>query len=257
MKAETILEGYPSGTEFLIRETTVVDHNPGAPHLSSYELNGFRRNPRLFRRRELGYVGDGNRASDLVDHAAHVLILDGQAAYEHEFALHGSIAKSMAKTALDDTQSVLIENMNDAVHAHVHAAALLATGVASGVVRVEYEGLPCHAQLDWLSPDRGIVELKLCENLDWLAMDARVHDTVHHLAFQRSLVEAASGHRHLVHLIAVEQREPFRCGVWRLGDELLTHAEKENTEAIARLRNCRRTGQWPTGYEGIRDCDWI
>lgn len=255
MKAETILEGYPSGTEFLIRETTVVEPNPGARHLSSYELNEFRRNPRLFRRRELGYVGDGNGAGDLLDHAAHVLILDGQEALEREFASQGAKAKSPDRLTI--AQAALIENMNDSVYAHAHAAALLATGVAGGVVRVEYEGLPCHAQLDWLCPERGLVELKSCENLDWFPMDARVHDTVHHLAFQRSLVEAASGRRHRVHVIAVERREPFRCGVWRLGEELLTRAEKENKKAINRLRECRRTGLWPTGYEDIRDCDWI
>ena len=69
---------------------------------------------------------------------------------------------------LDDEQAALIENMNAAVRAHEHAAALLADGVAEGVVRAEYCGVPCQARLDWLNPERGIVDLKTCDNLDWL-----------------------------------------------------------------------------------------
>ena len=77
---------------------------------------------------------------------------------------------------LDDEQAALIESMNAAVRAHEHAAALLADGVAEGVVRAEYCGMPCQARLDWLNPERGIVDLKTCDNLDWLQMDARSYE---------------------------------------------------------------------------------
>ena len=60
-----------------------------------------------------------------------------------------------------------------------------------------------------------------------------------------------------VHLIAVEKREPLRCGVWRMGEEVLGLAQKENEEAIERLKVCRENDDWPTGYEDIRIFDWI
>ncbi len=55
----------------------------------------------------------------------------------------------------------------------------------------------------------------------------------------------------------MEKREPFRCGVWRMGEDVLGIAQKENEEAIARLKACRERDHWPTGYEDIRVFDWI
>jgi len=55
-----------------------------------------------------------------------------------------------------------------------------------------------------------------------------------------------------VHLIAVEKKEPFRCGVWRVSDDTLAIARQENEAAIRRLLACRQHDEWPTGYEGIR-----
>ena len=55
-----------------------------------------------------------------------------------------------------------------------------------------------------------------------------------------------------VHIVAVEKREPFRCGVWRVSDDTLAIARKENEAAIRRLIRCRDLGDWPTGYEEIR-----
>ena len=158
---------------------------------------------------------------------------------------------------LDDEQATLIESMNAAVRAHEHAVALLADGIAEGVVRAEYRGVPCQARLDWLNAERGIVDLKTCDNLDWLQMDARSYGYAHQMAFYRSLVAVATGETLPVYLIAVEKREPLRCGVWRMGENVLGTVQKENEEAIERLKTCRERDHWPTGYEDIRVFDWI
>jgi hypothetical protein len=55
-----------------------------------------------------------------------------------------------------------------------------------------------------------------------------------------------------VHLVAVEKKEPHRCGVWRVSDDTLSIAQQENEAAIRRLRNCTSLGNWPTGYEDVR-----
>ena len=102
-------------------------------------------------------------------------------------------ADAQGKPVLTDDQVVLIENLNAAVHAHEHAAALLADGVPEGVIRADYCGMACQARLDWLSPQRGIVDLKTCDNLDWLQMDARSYGYVHQLAFYRSLAACVTG----------------------------------------------------------------
>jgi len=260
---------------FLLRETPEIYHAQSARFMSSHKLADFRRNIPLFRKKELGLVKEEDRPAYLVGRAAHALILEGREAYEAEYAFGGPInpktgapfgsrtkafqdwAETQGKPVLDDDQAALIESMYAAVRAHEYAVALLADGIAEGVVRAEYCGMPCQARLDWLNPARGIVDLKTCDNLDWLEMDARSFGYAHQMAFYRSVLACVIGVVLPVHLVAVEKREPFRAGVWRMSEQVLGVARKENEEAIARLKTCRDRDHWPTGYEDIRVFDWI
>ncbi|MCB1965665.1 MAG: PD-(D/E)XK nuclease-like domain-containing protein, partial [Candidatus Accumulibacter sp.] len=238
-------------------------------------LAEFRRNPLLFHKKELGLVQDQDRPAYVLGRAAHVLILEGREAYEQAYAFGGPInpktgqpfgsrtktfqdwAEAKGKPVLDDDQAALIESLSASVLVHKHAAALLADGVAEGVIRAEYCGVPCQARLDWLNPESGIVDLKTCDNLDWLQMDARTYGYAYQLAFYRSLAATLTGQRLPVYMIAVEKREPLRTGVWRMSEEVLGLAQKENEEAIARLIACREKDEWLTGYEDIRTYDLI
>ena len=259
----------------LIREPADVYHAQAGKYLSSHMLADFRRNPLLFHKKELGLVQDQDRPAYVVGRAAHVLILEGREAYDRTYAFGGPInpktglpfgsrtkafqewADAQGKPVLDDDQAALIESLNAAVQAHNHASALLADGVAEGVVRAEYCGLPCQSRLDWLNPERGIVDLKTCDNLDWLQMDARSYGYAYQLAFYRSMAACLTGELLPVYMVAVEKREPLRCGVWRMSEEVLGLAQKENEEAIAHLQACRERDEWLTGYEDIRTFDCI
>ncbi len=259
----------------LIQEPADVYHAQAGKYLSSHLLAEFRRNPLLFHKKELGLVQDQDRPAYVLGRAAHVLILEGREDYERAYAFGGPVnpktgqpfgsrtkafqdwAEAMGKPVLDDDQAALIESLNASVRAHKHAAALLADGVAEGVIRAEYCGVPCQARLDWLNPESGIVDLKTCDNLDWLQMDARSYGYVYQLAFYRSLAATLSGERLPVYMIAVEKREPLRTGVWRMSEEVLGLAQKENEEAVARLIACREKDEWLTGYEDIRTYDLI
>ncbi len=262
-------------TDILIREPAEVYHAQAANYLSSHRLAEFRRNPPLFRKRELGLVLEEDRPAYLIGRAAHVLILEGRETYEREYAFGGPVnpktgerfgsrtkafqewAEAQGKPVLDDEQAALIENLNAAVRSHEHAAALLAEGVPEGVIRTDYCGVSCQARLDWLNPGRGIVDLKTCDHIDWLESDARTYAYAHQLAFYRALLTLAAGSTPPVYLIAVEKREPFRCGVWRMGEGVLGIAQQENQDAIARLLRSRATDTWPSGYETIREFDWL
>lgn len=259
----------------LIREPADVYHAKAGEYLSSHLLAEFRHNPLLFHKKELGLVQDQDRPAYVLGRAAHVLILEGREAYEQAYAFGGPInpktgqpfgsrtkafqdwAEAKGKPVLDDDQAALIESLSASVRAHKHAAALLADGVAEGVIRAEYCGVPCQARLDWLNPESGIVDLKTCDNLDWLQMDARSYGYVYQLAFYQSLAAALTGERLPVYMIAVEKREPLRTGVWRMSEEVLGLAQKENEESIARLIACREKDEWLSGYEDIRTFDLI
>lgn len=275
MNTQTVSIRRPWGTEILLRESAEMYHAQAHKCLTSHRLADFRRNPPLFRKKELGLVREEDRPAYLVGRAAHVLILEGRETYDREFAVGGPVnpktgkpfgsrtkafqewTEAQGKPVLDDGQAVLIENMNAGVRSHEHAATLLANGVPEGVIRAEYCGIPCQARLDWLNPERGIVDLKTCDNLDWLQMDARSYEYAHQMAFYRVVLACVIGMNLPVHLIAVEKREPFRCGVWRMGEDVLGIVQKENEAAIKRLKTYRKRDRWPSGYEEIRVFDWI
>lgn len=259
----------------LTHEPADLYHAKRDKFLSSHQLAEFRRNPLLFHKKQQGLVQEEDRPAYLIGQAAHALVLEGRQAYEDRYAFGGPVnpktgepfgsrtkafeewAAAQGKPVLTHEQMALIENLYAAVYAHEHASALLADGVPEGVIRADYCGTACQARLDWLCPQRGIVDLKTCDNLEWLEMDARTYRYVHQLAFYRSLLSFVSGVVVPVYLIAVEKREPFRCGVWRMGEDVLGIAQKENEEAIERLKAFRERDHWPTGYEEIRIFDWI
>ena len=111
--------------------------------------------------------------------------------------------------------------------------------------RADYEGRPV------------ICDLKTCETLDWFEGDARRFGYTAQSSFYREVLRVASDGEVVAdcYLIAVEKREPFRCGVWKLTDGILEACAVENERAIAELAECRRTNVWPTKTEDLRILD--
>ena len=121
------------------------------------------------------------------------------------------------------------------------------------LVRADYCGVPCQIRIDWVHPYRGIVDLKTCDDLTWFEADARRYGYVYQLAFYRAILSQVLDQLLVpVHLVAVEKKPPFRCGVWRVDNDTLAIAQSENEAAIRRLKECQRLDAWPTGYENIR-----
>ncbi|MCL4743702.1 MAG: PD-(D/E)XK nuclease-like domain-containing protein [Phycisphaerales bacterium] len=262
---------------FLHREPAEVYHAKATSHLSSHSLADFRRCPLLFRRKELGLTTERDTEAYLVGRAAHVLMLEGRQRFEAEFAVGGPVnpktgkpfgsgtkafaewAVHIGKPVLADDQAALVEQMAASVREHMFARELLDDGVAEGVVRCEYAGHACQARIDWINPvdGRGLVDLKTCDRLDSFELDISAFGYVHQLAFYRALVGIASGEELPVHIIAVEKREPFRCGVWQLSERALEQARRENEQAMSELARCRATGVWPTRFESMRLLDHL
>ena len=244
-------------------------------HLSSHALADFRACPQLFRQKELGLIPDMDSTAFLVGRAAHVLALEGRPAYAAGFEIGGPINDKTGKAYGRDTkafadwaalrgkpvlsldQADLVEALADNVLRHPVAALLLCGGVPEGVVRQNYAGMPCQGRFDWVSPKFGLVDLKTCDDLTWFESDARRFAYAYQMAFYRALLREATGTTMPVHLIAVEKRAPFRCGVWRLSEQVLDAAERENLSAMRRLEQCRANDAWPTGYEEIRTFDYL
>jgi len=269
---------------FLIREDAEVYHAQAHSYLSSHRLADFRKCPELFHRKQLGLVEDKDTPAYLLGRAAHTLILEGREAFEAEYAVGGPVnpktglpfgkatkafqewADAQGKPVLADEDAAFVEQLHLAVHAHPVAPGLLTGGVAEGVCRAEYCGIPCQVRPDYFHPDHGVVDLKTCDDLTWFEADARRYGYLHQVAFYRAVLRAASlsacdaqagGTVFPVHIVAVEKKEPFRVGVWLVAESALDFAEAENAAAIERLKECQATGIWPTGYETVRVFDCV
>ncbi|MCY3017543.1 MAG: PD-(D/E)XK nuclease-like domain-containing protein [Planctomycetota bacterium] len=243
--------------------------------VSSHQLADFRRCPALFFKKRQGVVPDEDRPAYILGRAAHTLILEGRDRFERQYAFGGPVnprtgtyfgvntkayaewAVQQGKPVLTDEQVKLIVSMSSAVRSHQGASALLSDGVAEGVVRTEYGGLPCQIRMDWFNPQAGIVDLKTCDDLTWFESDARRFNYTHQLAFYRTVLAKVINAVPPVHLIAVEKKEPFRCGVWLVAEQALAHCQGENEAALARLKECFAKDTWPTGYEERRVFDSI
>jgi len=260
---------------FLIREPADAYHARAKEFLSAHALGDFRRCPLMYRRKEQGLVPERDTAAYIVGRAAHALILEGRKRYEREYAIGGPInprtgqpfgaqtkafaewAERQSRPVLSDTHAALVEQMAAAVQNHVFARELFADGVAEGVVRCEYGGHRCQARIDWINPvaGRGIVDLKTADELDSFEAAVRAFGYVHQVAFYRAVVAQVSGCVLPVHIVAVEKREPFRCGVWQVTPTVLDQAQAENEAAMRDLRQCRESGAWFTRFESLRLID--
>lgn len=244
-------------------------------HLSSHQLADYQRCPRLYWKKKQGLIADVDRPAFVLGRAAHTLILEGRQVYENEYCVGGPInpktgkkfgqytdafkswADTQGKPVLTDDQALLIENLNASVHEHEYAVELLAEGRAEGVLRVNYCGVACQVRFDWTNPQRGIVDLKTCDDLDYLQSDARKYGYVGQMAFYRSALHVATGFIAPVHIIAVEKKEPFRTGVFLLGEDVLGIAQADNEAAIERLKIDTASSTFLTGYEEVRTFDFI
>lgn len=240
-------------------------------YLSSHLLGDFRNCPELYRKKLAGEYTEPETPAYLLGRAAHSLILEGRAAFDAEFVVsdgpvnpktgeaygratkaYGEWLASQDRTVISGKDFGFLTKLQTSVWLHPEASALLTDGQAEGVVRAEYEGEPCQIRMDFYSDRYGIIDLKTTEDLKWFEADFRKYGYGFQLAFYRAILRQRCGENRPCYVIAVEKREPFRCGVWRITDDALDLAEGENKAAIRRLHECRRTGTWPTGFEELR-----
>ena len=262
---------------FLVRETQAEYREKAKTHLTSHALADFRRCALLYRKRQDGLIPDEDRPAFALGRQAHVLILEHAEQFNRLYVISDgpinphtkrAYGKDTAayrewKEALRDKEPIswadyeLVSHLADGVYANPEAVSLLAHGQAEGVVRAEYCGVPCQTRMDWFSPERGIVDLKSCDDLTWFEADARRFGYAHQMAFYQAVLERVTGETAPVHMVAVEKKEPFRCGVWLLSNDALVFARRENEAAIERLKQCEQAGAWPTGYEERRVFDFL
>lgn len=241
--------------------------------LSSHQLIDFMKCPYLYAKKRAGQIEQKESPAFLLGRAAHCRILEGRDEYESQFALGGPINPStgkpfgnttkkfldwqtaQGKPVVSHAQVDLIEAMASGAMMNGIAEVLLQEGRAEGVIRADYLDTPCQIRCDWVHPLYGIADLKTCDDLTWFEADAKKYRYHHQMAFYQSVLHAAIGQYVPIHFIAVEKKEPYRCGVWRLSDDTLQIARSEIEAAVGRLKDAQDQQLWVTGYEEMRVLD--
>ena len=256
--------------DVLINEPADVYHDKAKQYLSSHQLIDFMRCPYLYAKKRAGLIADMDSPAYFLGRATHTRILEGTDVYEKEYAVGGPInpttgkpfgsttkkflewQEAQQKPVIPLEKAALVESMNAGVRMNPNACELLSQGKAEGVVRATYHDFPCQIRIDWLNPQFGIVDLKTCDDLTWFESDARKFHYVHQLAFYQNVLDQVTEQLVPVYIIAVEKKEPFRCGVWQVPSETLLQARAENEAAMARLRKANQDDHFVTGYEELR-----
>ena len=251
-------------------EPAEVYHGKAKENLSSHQLIDFMRCPLLYQRRRAGLVDEKESSAYFIGRAAHTRILEGLDVYEREFAVGGPInpatgkpfgnttkkflewQEAQQKPVIPFDKAELISCMNSGVRQNPYACQLLEQGRAEGVVRATYRDLPSQIRIDWTNPEFGIVDLKTCDDLVWFESDARRYGYHQQLAFYQNVLGQVIGDLVPVFIVAVEKKEPYRCGVWQLPSETLLLARGEIEAAIERLKIAKAEDRWITGYEELR-----
>jgi len=259
-------------------------------YLSSHQLMDFVRCPKLYHLKKVGAITtDPSKASAefVLGRAAHMLILEGEMEFNLSYAVGGPINEKTGKEYGRDTQAfakwaeiqradkgtavefitteqlITIYKMADSVAKHVEAQKLLNHGVAERVLRSDFDGIPVQSRFDWfteIGETPVIVDLKTCSDLDSFEYDARKFLYGIQFAFyQKIFVSAVLEEFDLdaivtpkIFVIAIEKREPFRCGVFEVPDYVLSTYTERIDSAIELLQQCRSIGEYPTLYESLR-----
>ena len=249
--------------------------------LSSHLLGDFRNCPLLYKKKMSGQIEQTDTEAYQTGRALHTLILEGRTKFDEKYLISsgptnpktgepfGKATKAyrawlaaQKRPIVDSEAFGWMSKLQTSVWLHPVAHALLERGRAEGTVRVSLHGEPCQIRMDWFNADFDgkpvIVDLKTCDNLSLFERDARKYGYPEQLAFYREVFKEASGGTCCdVYIIAIEKREPYRCGVWKLTDELLDQATATNDTAMSILKECRCCNEWPTGYEDTRVMDVI
>ena len=196
--------------------------------------------------------------------AIHALVFEPQI-FEREFAIYeDGDRRGKAWEAFKDAhagQTILKVNEIEAVAAAANAVRAHPL-VAPYLVGGQFEqpvtwtdpvtGLACKAKPDHLHPaTRTLIDLKSSTTIDAFRFGRIAARFGYHcqLAHYRAGVTLGLGWEPAeVLIVAVESEAPHDVGVFVLDDDTLFAGAEEVATLLARLKQCRESGQWPGRY---------
>lgn len=238
-------------------------------YLSSHLLGTFRKMPFKYYATISGQYKEPEKAEYAFGSAAHKLILEGREAFNAAYVVSdGPINERTGKPYGKESKAYLdwlsvqvgevvttedfakIEMMKKHIDEHDEIPQILTgRGIAEGVVRGEIDGVKCQIRMDYFDPEVGIIDLKTCRDIEFFDYDMRSLGYAFNMAFYREVLKNATGIEYPVYMVAVDKTDFFVAGYWQIPAAELDVAARINAAGIKRLKECRETGKWPTGFE--------
>lgn len=256
-----------------IREPAEVYHGKSRENFTSHALAAYKRCPLELQLSRAGLMPFVIPEFFTEGAAIHCLSLEGRQQFDATYIVGGPInektgrpyhedTKAFSEWAAQQTKLVVSEaqyatacHVSAALHAHPEAGPILADpdGVAEGVLRAVYAGIPSQIRCDWFAPRFGLADLKTCDDLDGFYPTAvEAFGYIDQVAFYRELIRLTTGERVPGYLIGAEKKPPYRVGVWRISDRRLDTAERINFSWMREVAASLEFDHWPTGYEHLR-----
>lgn len=251
-----------------IFEDSDVYHSKSNEYLSSHALSDYIKSPIGYYRSRL--LPDKDSSAFAFGRAVHVYVLEGEDRFNDSYDIGGPINKTTGKTygyntkayaawrlengkdAVSDSDYEVIRTIADSVLNHTMADKLLSHGWPESVIRHEYCGVPCQIRIDWFNPELGLVDFKSSDDIDFFASDFDRYYYKNQMAFYQSVFNARFGFYPEVWMIAAEKKEPFRTGVWKISEGVLSEARFQNETFIPKWVKSKQSGFYPTNYEEVR-----
>ena len=111
-------------------------------------------------------------------------------------------------------------------------------------------GLWCKAEIDWITPESVVVDLKSSADADWWFFQRNAHRLgyINQAAHYLSGLTAVTGKEHLESRLAVVEKDPpYESHVFKPSFDQLYRAQEENEDRMDRLKHCLDSDLWP-GY---------
>ena len=160
------------------------------------------------------------------------------------------------KTCLTQDEYEMVEGMSESILSYPTILKMLEGATAEVEIYTEYEGVPCKAMLDILTPN-AILDIKTtsdqASDFYWAAKSYR-YDIQN--AWYTFVHKLATGKDIPLYFIVCEKNGPYGIEVIELSDDVITRAHSDCMRMLELYRDCKRTRTWPRKPLEIRKIGW-
>jgi len=179
--------------------------------------------------------------ADFLESAFKCRVLLGRDRYEQTF--FGNMLPN---------QTDLIENMASGIAMNDAAIDVILYGMGNPFSQTNRKGVHCVANADWLHPTEGATYIITCDDIRNAAEEITKRMIPAKAGFFRNISFDSCGVMLDVWVIAVEKKEPYTCGIWKLSDTLLCSESKLVDDTLAKVYDNFDSGFWGTMYDHVR-----